>query len=427
MNIHEYQAKALLKQFGLPVPPGKLISVVEDGADAASAVGGSAWVVKAQILAGGRGKGRFKEIDAGTQGGIRFAKSIEEIRAGAKAMLGRTLITRETGSRGNKVNCVYVEQRVEVAREFFISLQVDSNRGGVTAIVSTGGGVNFGAPGRHAGEKTMTFSIHPATGLMRYHWGLVATTLGLTFSLADQAASLIANLYEAFVATDMMMLEINPLVETTRGALQCLDAKIAFDPSALFRQADIRRLLEATGAAEDAAEAEARKQGLAYIPFEGTIGCIVNGAGLAMATSDLIKLYGEEPANFLDLGSGASEEKITAAFRLILMDAEIEGILVNIFSGIMKCDVIARGVIAAARAVGLTVPLVVRLEGTNADLARDYIGRSAMDVIMAEDLDDAARKIVDVVRKSRAARIYPGHLGECDLLDKLILKKAGSL
>jgi len=425
MNIHEYQAKALLRKFGLPVPAGKAIFDAADAVAAATDVGGSAWAVKAQILAGSRGSGQFIEPGAGTDGGVRFADSLEAVKDCVEAMLGRTLVTSQTGAKGSKVNCVYIEERVRVAREHYLSMQIDCKRGGVTVIASTDGGRAISSAKQRASGETVTFSIDAATGLMPHHCRLVATTLGLTLPLADQAAALIAKIYEAFVATDMDMLEINPLAETVRGDLQCLDAKVSFDPNALFRQAEVRQMLEITSLGEDTKESEARKYGLEYIPLDGTIGCIANGAGLAMATFDVIKFYGEEPANFLDLGSGANEEKIKAAFGLILADADIQGVLVNIFSGIMKCDVIARGVIAAASAAGLTVPLVVRLEGINADLARDYMSAAGFDVIVADDLDDAAQKIVNAVRTCRANNSDPEHVRHSSLFDDWIADEVG--
>jgi succinyl-CoA synthetase beta subunit len=397
MNIHEYQAKAVLKAFGLPVSKGVPIFKPEEAEAAARELGGPVWVVKSQIHAGGRGKGTFKGAPAGAKGGVRVTKSIDEVKQFAGEMLGQTLVTIQTGEAGKQVNRLYIEEGAQIEAEFYLSMLVDRETGKVAYVVSTEGGMDIETVAHDTPEKIVTFSVDPATGVMPHHGRLVAKTLGLSGSQAKEAADLTTKLYEAFTAKDMSMLEINPLVLTGDGHLKCLDAKISFDSNALYRHPDIVALRDETE--EDAKEIEASKYDLAYIALDGTIGCMVNGAGLAMATLDIIKLYGEEPANFLDVGGGASEEKVTAAFKIITADPQVKGILVNIFGGIMKCDVIANGVIAAVKAVGLQVPLVVRLEGTNVEKGKEIIRNSGLNVIPADDLDDAAQKIVAAVKK----------------------------
>ena len=397
MNIHEYQAKAVLKEFGLPVSRGKAIFKASEAEAAARELGGPLWVVKSQIHAGGRGKGRFKESEAGEKGGVRLAKSPAEVKAFAEQMLGRTLVTVQTGEAGKQVNRLYVEDGSDIETEFYLSMLVDRETGRVAFVVSTEGGMDIEQVAHDAPDKIITFSVDPATGVMPHHGRLVAKALGLTGALAKEAEDVTGKLYAAFTGKDMSMLEINPLIVTKDGHLKCLDAKISFDSNALYRHPEIVGLRDTTE--EDEKEIEASKYDLAYIALDGTIGCMVNGAGLAMATLDIIKLYGEEPANFLDVGGGASEEKVTAAFKIITADPQVKGILVNIFGGIMKCDVIARGVIAAVKAVGLEVPLVVRLEGTNVEQGKDIIRNSGLNVIPADDLDDAAQKIVAAVKK----------------------------
>ncbi|QCI64855.1 ADP-forming succinate--CoA ligase subunit beta [Phreatobacter stygius] len=396
MNIHEYQAKGLLREFGVPVPDGYPVLKAEDAEAVARQLRGPVWVVKSQIHAGGRGKGKFKEKAAGDKGGVRLASSVEEASAFVREMLGQTLVTAQTGPAGKQVNRVYIEDGSAIASEFYLSMLVDRDTSRVAFVVSTEGGMNIEEVAHDNPEKIRTFSVDPATGIMPLHGRTVAETLGLTGDLARQAEDLAAKLYRAFVEEDMAMLEINPLVVTKDGKLRCLDAKVSFDDNALFRHPDLFKLRDETE--EDAKEIEASKYDLAYIALDGTIGCMVNGAGLAMATLDIIKLYGEEPANFLDVGGGASEEKVTAAFKIITADPQVKGILVNIFGGIMKCDVIARGVIAAVKTVGLEVPLVVRLEGTNVEEGKQIIRSSGLNVIPADDLDDAAQKIVAAVR-----------------------------
>ncbi len=396
MNIHEYQAKAVLKEFGVPVSRGVPVMDASQAEAAAKELGGPLWVVKSQIHAGGRGKGKFKEAAAGEKGGVRLAKSVEEVKTFVQQMLGNTLVTVQTGPAGKQVNRLYIEDGSDIEKEFYLSALVDRETSRVAFVVSTEGGMDIETVAHDTPEKILTFSVDPATGIMPHHGRTVARALGLTGDLAKQAAKLLGQLYTAFVAKDMAMLEINPLIITKQGQLKCLDAKVSFDSNALYRQPDIVALRDETE--EDAKEIEASKHDLAYIALDGTIGCMVNGAGLAMATLDIIKLYGESPANFLDVGGGASEEKVTAAFKIITADPNVKGILVNIFGGIMKCDVIARGVLAAVKAVGLQVPLVVRLEGTNVEEGKQIIRTSGLNVIPADDLDDAAQKIVAAVR-----------------------------
>jgi len=398
MNIHEYQAKAILKEFGAPVSRGVAILKSEDAAAAAKELGGPLWVVKSQIHAGGRGKGKFKEASAGDKGGVRLAKSVDEVVQFAKQMLGSTLVTIQTGPAGKQVNRLYIEDGSDIAKEFYLSALVDRVTSRVSFVVSTEGGMDIEQVAHDTPEKILTFSVDPATGVMPHHGRTVAKALGLSGDLAKQADKLLNQIYRAFVEKDMSMLEINPLIVTKDGQLRCLDAKVSFDSNALYRHPDVMALRDETE--EDAKEIEASKYDLNYITLDGTIGCMVNGAGLAMATMDIIKLYGEAPANFLDVGGGASKEKVTAAFKIITADPNVKGILINIFGGIMRCDVIAEGVIAAVKEVGLKVPLVVRLEGTNLDLGKKIISESGLNVIPADDLDDAAQKIVKAVKEA---------------------------
>jgi succinyl-CoA synthetase beta subunit len=396
MNIHEYQAKAILREFGAPVAVGVPVLRAEDAAAAAKTLPGPVYVVKAQIHAGGRGKGSFKEAAAGEKGGVRIAKSIEEAETFAKQMLGHTLVTVQTGETGKQVNRLYIEDGAAIDKEFYLSILIDRATSRVSFVVSTEGGMDIETVAHDTPEKIVTFSVDPATGIMPHHGRHVADALGLKGDLVKQAGKLTEQLYAAFIAKDMEMLEINPLIVTKDGKLRCLDAKVSFDDNALYRHPEIVELRDKTE--EDEKEIEASKHDLAYIALDGNIGCMVNGAGLAMATMDIIKLYGEFPANFLDVGGGATTEKVTAAFKIITADPKVKGILVNIFGGIMKCDVIAEGVIAAVKEVGLKVPLVVRLEGTNVDLGKSIIGSSGLNVIAADDLDDAAQKIVAAVK-----------------------------
>ncbi|WP_018183063.1 ADP-forming succinate--CoA ligase subunit beta [Kaistia granuli] len=398
MNIHEYQAKAVLKEFGAPVSRGIAIFTPEEAEAAAKELGGPLWVVKSQIHAGGRGKGKFKEAAAGEKGGVRLAKSIDEVKAFAGQMLGNTLVTIQTGPEGKQVNRLYIEDGSDIEKEFYLSILVDRETSRISFVVSTEGGMDIEEVAHSTPEKIKSFSVDPATGIMPHHGLTVAKALGLSGPLAKQATDVVTKLYTAFVAKDMEMLEVNPLIVTTDGNLKVLDAKVSFDSNSLYRQPAMLALRDETE--EDAKEIEASKYDLAYIALDGSIGCMVNGAGLAMATLDIIQLYGESPANFLDVGGGASEEKVTAAFKIITSDPKVKGILVNIFGGIMKCDVIARGVIAAVKTVGLKVPLVVRLEGTNVELGKQIIRESGLNVIPADDLDDAAQKIVKAVKEA---------------------------
>jgi succinyl-CoA synthetase beta subunit len=397
MNIHEYQAKAVLRAFAAPVSNGKPAFTPEEAEAAAKELGGPLWVVKSQIHAGGRGKGKFKEASAGEKGGVRLAKSVAEVKQFATEMLGATLVTVQTGPVGKQVNRLYIEDGSAIDKEFYLSVLVDRSSARISFVLSTEGGVNIEDVAHNSPEKIHTFSVDPATGIMPHHGRAAARALGLRGDLAKQCEALISKLYAAFVAKDMSMLEINPLVVTTSGQLKVLDAKVSFDDNALFRHPDMLALRDETE--EDSKEIEASKYDLNYITLDGTIGCMVNGAGLAMATMDIIKLYGESPANFLDVGGGATKEKVTAAFKIITADPNVKGILVNIFGGIMRCDVIAEGVIAAVKEVGLTVPLVVRLEGTNVELGKKIIRESGLNVISADNLDDAAQKIVNAVKK----------------------------
>ena len=398
MNIHEYQAKALLREYGVPVPKGVAIYKADEAEAAAKQLGGPIWVVKSQIHAGGRGKGTFKEASAGDKGGVRLAKSIDEVKTYASQMLGATLVTVQTGAVGKQVNRLYVEEGSDIVKEFYLSALVDRETSRISFVVSTEGGMNIEDVAHETPEKIVTITIDPVTGVMPHHGRSVAKALNLSGDLAKQAARLVSQLYAAFIGKDMEMLEINPLVVTKQGNLICLDAKVSFDSNSLYRHPDVVELRDITE--EDSKEIEASKYDLAYIALDGTIGCMVNGAGLAMATLDIIKLYGEEPANFLDVGGGASEEKVTAAFKIITADPNVKGILINIFGGIMKCDVIARGAIAAVKAVGLQVPLVIRLEGTNVEEGKRIIDESGLNVVSADDLDDAAQKIVKAVREA---------------------------
>ncbi len=397
MNIHEYQAKAVLRAFGAPIADGFPAFTPEEAVEAAKKLGGPLWVVKSQIHAGGRGKGKFKEASAGGKGGVRLARSIEEVGAFARQMLGATLVTVQTGPAGKQVNRLYIEDGANIDKEFYLSALVDRQTSRVSFVFSTEGGVNIEDVAHHTPEKIHTFSVDPATGIMPHHGRAAAQALELAGDLTKQIEGLVTRLYTAFLNKDMSMLEINPLIVTSNGQLRVLDAKVSFDDNALYRHPDILALRDETE--EDAKEIEASKYDLNYVTLDGTIGCMVNGAGLAMATMDIIKLYGESPANFLDVGGGASKERVTAAFKIITADPNVKGILINIFGGIMRCDVIAEGVIAAVKDVGLEVPLVVRLEGTNVDLGKKIIRDSGLNVIPADDLDDAAQKIVSAVKK----------------------------
>ncbi|SHJ00806.1 succinyl-CoA synthetase (ADP-forming) beta subunit [Palleronia salina] len=396
MNIHEYQAKALLRDYGAPVSDGRIVTRAEDAKTAAGELDGPLWVVKAQIHAGGRGKGSFKEADSGDGGGVRLAKSVQEAADQAKKMLGRTLVTHQTGPGGKQVGRVYIEDGSGIETELYLALLVDRQTSRVSFVCSTEGGMDIEEVAAATTEKILSFSVDPATGYQAFHGRRIAFALGLTGQQVKQCVKLMGQLYAMFVDKDMEMLEINPLIVTDSGDLKCLDAKMGFDSNALYRNADIANLRDETE--EDPKELQASKYDLNYIALDGEIGCMVNGAGLAMATMDIIKLYGAEPANFLDVGGGATKEKVTEAFKIITSDPQVKGILVNIFGGIMRCDVIAEGVIAAVKEVGLQVPLVVRLEGTNVDKGKEIISNSGLDVIAADDLKDGAQKIVKAVK-----------------------------
>ncbi|PHP68547.1 ADP-forming succinate--CoA ligase subunit beta [Zhengella mangrovi] len=396
MNIHEYQAKQVLKGYGAPVADGVAIFEASEAEAAAKSLPGPLYVVKSQIHAGGRGKGKFKELPADAKGGVRLAKSIEEVVTNANEMLGNTLVTKQTGPAGKQVNRLYIEDGADIDRELYLSILVDRTVGRNAFVVSTEGGMDIEAVAEETPEKIVTVAIDPDAGVTDADSAALCDALKLEGAAREDGMALFPILYKAYVEKDMSLLEINPLIVMTNGRLRVLDAKVSFDNNALFRHDDIMALRDKTE--EDEKEIEASKYDLAYVALDGNIGCMVNGAGLAMATMDIIKLYGAEPANFLDVGGGASKEKVTAAFKIITADPNVTGILVNIFGGIMKCDVIAEGVVAAVKEVGLKVPLVVRLEGTNVDLGKKIINESGLNVIAADDLDDAAKKIVAAVK-----------------------------
>ena len=398
MNIHEYQAKELLAKFGVPVPAGFAAMSVEEAVEASKKLPGPLYVVKSQIHAGGRGKGKFKELGPDAKGGVRLAWSEEEVRAAATDMLGNTLVTIQTGEHGKQVNRLYVTDGADIDKEFYLALLVNRATGRISMVVSTEGGMDIETVAHDTPEKIQTVDIDPATGFMPHHGRAVAAALGLSGDLAKQASSTASKLYDAFLGTDAEQIEINPLAVTKQGQLLVLDAKVGFDGNAMFRHKDLMELRDVTE--EDPAELEASKYDLAYIKLDGDIGCMVNGAGLAMATMDIIKLNGMFPANFLDVGGGANKEKVTAAFKIILADPNVKGILVNIFGGIMKCDIIAEGIVAAAKEVNLSVPLVVRLEGTNVQQGKDILANSGLAIVPANDLGDAAKKIVAEVKKA---------------------------
>ena len=398
MNVHEYQAKELLRQYGVPLAQGAPAFTVDDALEAAEKLPGPIWVVKAQIHAGGRGKGKFKEPEAGDKGGVRLAKSIEEARTFAEQMLGKTLVTLQTGPAGRVVKRVFIEDGTAIARELYLSALVDRATSRISFIASTEGGMDIEKVAHDTPDKIVTLSIDPATGYSPFHGRKIAAALKLEGDQMDQCVKLIDTLYRAFVEKDMALLEINPLVVTKAGKVVCLDAKINFEDNALYRHKDIQALRDLEE--EDPAEVEASKYDLNYVKLDGQIGCMVNGAGLAMATMDIIKLHGMEPANFLDVGGGASKEKVSAAFKIILSDPNVKGILVNIFGGIMRCDIIAEGVVAAAKEMAIKVPLVVRLEGTNVELGKQILAKSGLKIVPADNLADAAKKITDEVRKA---------------------------
>jgi succinyl-CoA synthetase beta subunit len=401
MNIHEYQAKELLRPFGVPVAKGGVAFTPDEAVKAAQAIPGSVWVVKSQIHAGGRGKGRFKEQAAGDKGGVRICKTLDEVKAAAAAMLGNTLVTIQTGDAGRVVKRVYVEAGSVIKRELYLSALVDRGTSRISFIASTEGGMDIEKVAHDTPEKILTISIDPAAGYQPYHGRKIAYALGLEGKQIKQCVELIGKLYNAFTTKDIGLLEINPLIVTGDGDLFCLDAKVNFDSNALYRHPDVVALRDLDE--EDPAEVEASKYELNYVKLDGEIGCMVNGAGLAMATMDIIKLYGSEPANFLDVGGGATKERVTAAFKIILSDKNVKGILVNIFGGIMRCDIIAEGVVAAAREMSLNVPLVVRLEGTNVAQGKKIMADSGLKIVPADNLADAAQKIVAEVKAAKRA------------------------
>jgi succinyl-CoA synthetase beta subunit len=397
MNIHEYQGKELLKAYGVTVLEGHVAWTPEEAVAAAEKLPGPVYVVKSQIHAGGRGAGKFKDAPEG-KGGVRLAKSLDEVREAASAMIGHTLITKQTGPQGRLVRRVYVEAGCDIAKELYLSLLIDRSVSEVVVIASTEGGMEVEEVAAHSPEKILRAPVDPASGISAFHARKLAFGLGLEGKQVGTFTKFVMSIFEAFMALDAAIIEINPLVVTGAGEIIALDAKVSFDDNALYRHPEIEKLRDE--AEEDPKELEATKHSLNYVALDGSIGCMVNGAGLAMATMDIIKLYGAEPANFLDVGGGATKERVTAAFKIILSDPHVEGILVNIFGGIMRCDVIAEGVIAAAREVSLSVPLVVRLEGTNVQLGKDIMAKSGLPIIPADNLADAAEKIVKAVKEA---------------------------
>jgi succinyl-CoA synthetase beta subunit len=392
MNIHEYQAKALLRSFGAPVSDGRVVLKAEEAKTAAGGLDGPLWVVKAQIHAGGRGKGTFKEAEAGEKGGVRLARSVEEAGTMAKQMLGRTLVTHQTGPAGKQVNRIYIEDGSDIARELYLALLIDRQTSRISFVASTEGGMDIEQVAHDTPEKIVSFSVDPASGLSDFHGRRVAFALGLEGALVKQCVALVKLLYKAFLDKDMEMLEINPLIVSPDGKLKCLDAKMSFDTNALFRRPEIHELRDRSQ--EDPRESTAGDYGLAYVGLDGDIGCIINGAGLAMATMDMIKLAGGEPANFLDIGGGASPERVVRAFRTVLADRNVSVILVNIFAGINRCDWVAEGVVQAYRDVGLSLPVVVRLAGTNVEEGKRILEGSGLPLITADTLAEAADKAV---------------------------------
>lgn len=396
MNIHEYQAKELLRAYGVPVADGRAVLRAEDAKTAAAELDGPVWVVKAQIHAGGRGKGTFKEPDAGSDGGVRITRSVEAAAIEARRMLGRTLVTHQTGPAGKQVNRIYIEEGAEIDRELYLAILLDRVTSQISFVCSTEGGMDIEDVAANEPDKIVTFRIDPATGIQGFHGRRAAAALGLSGRAIRQCVKLIQSLYGLFLEKDAELLEINPLIVTKSGDLKCLDCKMGFDSNALYRNSSVLALRDESE--EDPKELEASKYDLNYIALDGEIGCMVNGAGLAMATMDIIKLYGSEPANFLDVGGGASKEKVVEAFKIITSDPKVKGILVNIFGGIMRCDIIANGIVEAVRDVGLEVPLVVRLEGTNVNEGNAIIAESGLNVIAASNLGEAAQKIVEAVK-----------------------------
>jgi len=397
MNIHEYQAKQLLAKYGVAVPKGGVAYTADEAAKAAEELGGSIWVVKSQIHAGGRGAGRFKD-DTSDKGGVRVVKSVDDVRENVSAMLGKVLVTKQTGAEGREVKRVYVEEGCDIARELYLGLLIDRATSRITLMASTEGGMEIEEVAEATPEKILRIDIDPATGMQAFHARQVAFGLGLEGDQVKSATKFLMAMYTAFTDLDASIVEINPLVVTGSGDVIALDAKMNFDDNALFRHKDVQELRDEDE--EDPTELEAAKHDLNYITLDGNIGCMVNGAGLAMATMDIIKLYGGSPANFLDVGGGATKERVTTAFKLILSDPNVESILVNIFGGIMRCDVIAEGVVAAAREVSLDVPLVVRLAGTNVELGKKILEESGLPIVSADNLADAAEKVVKVTKEA---------------------------
>jgi succinyl-CoA synthetase beta subunit len=397
MNIHEYQAKMLLARYGVAVPKGGVAYTPEEAMAVAKDLPGPVYVVKSQIHAGGRGAGRFKDDPQG-KGGVRIAKSVAEVGAEAKRMLGHVLVTKQTGPAGKDVKRLYIEEGADIKRELYLGLLIDRASSRVTIMASTEGGMEIEEVAAQHPEKILKVVIDPVQGFQPYHGREIAFGLGLAGPQVGSCVKFLAALYDAFTGLDASVVEVNPLVVTGQGTIVALDAKVNFDDNALFRHKDVEELRDEDE--EDPAETEAHKHELNYIRLDGNIGCMVNGAGLAMATMDIIKLYGGAPANFLDVGGGATKERVTAAFKIILSDENVEGILVNIFGGIMRCDVIAEGIIAAAREVSLHVPLVVRLEGTNVELGKKILAQSGLPIVSANDLADAAQKVVAAVKEA---------------------------
>jgi succinyl-CoA synthetase beta subunit len=400
MNIHEYQAKQVLAKYHVPTPNGQVAYTPAEAVAAAQGLGGKLWVVKSQIHAGGRGKGHFKETAAGGIGGVKLAKTLGEVEELAKQMIGNTLVTHQTGPEGKVVKRVYIEEGTAIKKELYLSLVVDRATSRVTFIVSSEGGMDIEEVAANHPEKIISLDIDPASGIQAFHTRKIAFGLGLPKELFAKFEHFVNAMYACFIDTDASQVEINPLVITEDGNLLALDAKFNFDENALFRHPDIHELRDPDE--EDPMEQKAAKFGLSYVKMDGSIGCMVNGAGLAMATMDIIQLYGSAPANFLDVGGGATKEKVGEAFKLILSDPNVEGILVNIFGGIMRCDIIAEGIITAAREVNLHVPLVVRLEGTNVELGKKMLASSGLAITPADNLADAAEKIVAAVKKKAA-------------------------
>ncbi|MEO5338112.1 MAG: ADP-forming succinate--CoA ligase subunit beta [Magnetospirillum sp. WYHS-4] len=397
MNIHEYQAKRLLAEFGVAVPRGEVAYTPAEAEAAARNLGGPVWVVKSQIHAGGRGAGRFQD-DPGGKGGVRVVKSVDDVVASAKAMLGHVLVTRQTGPAGREVKRLYIEEGCDIARELYLGALIDRATSCITFMASTEGGMEIEEVARKTPEKIVKVAIDPVMGMQAFHARKLAFGLGLEGKQVGAAVKFMMAMYDAFTGLDASLVEINPLVVTGAGEVIALDAKMNFDDNALFRRKKVAELRDADE--EDPAELEAAKYDLNYIRLDGNIGCMVNGAGLAMATMDIIKLYGGEPANFLDVGGGATRERVTEAFKIILRDPKVEGILVNIFGGIMRCDVIAEGVVAAAKEVSLNVPLVVRLEGTNVDLGKSILAQSGLPILSADNLAQAAETVVKAVKEA---------------------------